>query len=293
MEKQATKICPYLGMKNDPTTPVGYPSTWNVCFRSKNQEIPKLKYQQSTCLSENFVNCSLYLSEDKISLPKSIRYQSNNFKELLQNRKFLMMVFLVLLIIPTILFFYRYGFPNLSEVLIPSWQKTQQVRTFQPLPTVPLTRVPDQNQMGSDNPAKTPTPTFEPTFTSTITLTPSTLALDTPIGGEIQFIIHRTLPGESLFIFARDYDTNVDAIRAVNYDLPTVLYVDRMIVIPIGIDEPAGLPTFEAFQVEMRGLTVETLSEELGVNPEDLSKFNNIPLDYKFTRGDWILVPRE
>jgi hypothetical protein len=55
----------------------------------------------------------------------------------------------------------------------------------------------------------------------------------------------------------------------------------------------AGLPKFEAFQVKMRGLTVKSLAEELSVNSESLSKYNNLPMDYKFSPGDWILVPRE
>jgi hypothetical protein len=82
--------------------------------------------------------------------------------------------------------------------------------------------------------------TPEPTELITETISPVNLALDNPIGGDVQFIIHRVLVGESFFEYARDYDTNVDAISAINYNLPPILYVDLIIIIPIGVDDPAG-----------------------------------------------------
>lgn len=119
------------------------------------------------------------------------------------------------------------------------------------------------------------------------------LALDTPIGGEVQFIIHRVLDGESLQYYADLYKTSTEAILAVNQDLTLPMWVGWVVVIPIDIDDPTGLPSFEAFQVRMRGLTVEALAEELLIDPTNLSTYNNVPIDYKFSPGEWILVPRE
>ena len=106
-------------------------------------------------------------------------------------------------------------------------------------------------------------------------------------------MIHSTLPGESLFLFANQFNTNVDTIRALNYELPSVLYVDVVVVIPICVDDPAGLPQFSAYEVTMRGMTLETLAQELSADPQTMSKYNNLPSDYVFEPGDWVLVPRD
>ena len=295
MEHLSTKICPYLGLREDSTTPVGYPSTRNVCFHSKKHEIPNLTYQRSTCLGGRFRRCPLLNSEEEKWMPRSIRYRSGKFLHFLSEYKRFFLIGFLIITVGSALVFYRQWIPNISQALIPSWQKTQQFRTFQPSQTLRVTRTSDDDSAEQITPtlifSETAAPT--PIYTPTMTLLPPVLSLDTPIGSDVQFIIHRTLVGESLFQYAREYSTNVDAIEAVNYELPPVLYVDLIVVIPIGVDDTAGLPQFEAYQVTMRGLTVDSLAEQLAGNPDSLAKYNNVPRDYKFNPGDWILVPRE
>lgn len=295
LENFSTNICPHLGMKDDQTTPVGYPSTRNVCYHSRKEEIPNLNYQRSTCLGGRFRRCPLFYSEELEWMPRSIRYRQRNFFEDSKKLIYIALALLLLTVVLLILVFHRQWTPIVSQLLIPSWQKTQSVRTFQPFPTstLAMSLIEDPTESGESTPTPTLTITAEPTATVTATMTPVNLALENPIGGDTQFIIHRVLAGESLFEYARDYDTNVDAIREVNYGLPPILYVDLIVIIPIGVDDPEGLPQFEAFQVTMRGWTVESLAEELSADPESLSKYNNLPMEYKFNPGDWVLVPRE
>jgi hypothetical protein len=295
MENFSSNICPYLGMKEDRTTPVGYPSTRNVCYHSHKNEIPNLNYQRSVCLGGRFRRCPLFNSEGLEWMPRSIRYRPRKIFEDSKKLIYITLAILSIVVIVLILVFHRQWMPIVSQLLIPSWQKTQRVRTFQPFPTATHATSLIEDLTETRKPTLTPTLTITPEQTELITetISPVNLALDNPIGGDVQFIIHRVLAGESFFEYARDYDTNVDAISAINYNLPPILYVDLIIIIPIGVDDPAGLPQFEAFQVKMRGLTVESLAEELSVNSESLSKYNNLPMDYKFSPGDWILVPRE
>jgi len=293
MENQTTNICPYLGMKDDPTTPVGYPSTYNVCHHTKRQEIPNLNYQRLTCLRARFAKCPIYNSEMAKRMPRSIRYRSNKLFNFSRKIKIILLIILLLIGISLIFVFYHHWASEVNRALLPSWQKTQELRTYQPLPTQPVTQIPGGNKTASTTPDPTATATQQPSGTPTRRIIPSILALDSPIGADVKFIIHRAGSGESLFQYAREYNTNVDAIRAVNYNLPSILFVDWVVVIPVGINDPTGLPSFEAFQVTMRGLTVETLAEELSVELESLVNYNNLPMDYKFSPGEWILVPRE
>lgn len=293
MENQTTNICPYLGMKNDPTTHVGYPSTYNVCHHTKRQEIPNLNYQRLTCLKTSFVECPIYNSEIVQRMPRSIRYRSNKLFNFSKKFKIGLLIISMVIVIAGIFVLFQQFAPKLTQALLPSWQKTQDLRTDQRLPTIPVTQIPGGDETPSAAPEPTATATKQPSGTPTRRIISSILALDSPIGADVKFIIHRVGSGESLFQYAREYNTNVDAIRAVNYNLPSVLFVDWLVVIPVGIDDPTGLPSFEVFQVTMRGLTVETLAEELSVEPERLVKYNNLPMDYKFSPGEWILVPRE
>ena len=295
MEFLSTKTCQYLGLREDSTTLVGYPSTWNVCYHSKKHEIPNLNYQRSTCLGGRCRRCPLFNSEEEDWMPRSIRHRSKISLHSISDYKYPILIVSVIIIFGLIILFRQQWYPFISQALIPSWQKTQQVRRIQPSPTIQLIQTAVEVLDDQIQPSTTPTTTATISITKTVTInpTPPILAMDTPIGSEIQFIIHRTLAGESLFQFANQYDTNVDAIKAVNYALPPVLYVDLVVIIPIGVDDPAGLPQFEAYQVTMRGFTVNTLSEELSVRPQSLSKYNHLPMDYKFNPGEWILVPRE
>jgi hypothetical protein len=84
--------------------------------------------------------------------------------------------------------------------------------------------------------AETPAPTLEPVH-----------ALETPIGTDNHFIIHRVLPGESLLLLSQHYGTSVDAIELINYQLPTPLLEGFPIVIPVNDVDVRGFPAFEAY----------------------------------------------
>ncbi|MDT8381820.1 MAG: LysM peptidoglycan-binding domain-containing protein [Brevefilum sp.] len=295
MEKSPVEICPYLGLKDDPETSISYPSVSNVCLHSINMVTPNLNYQKSVCLTKAYLDCFVYLSPDEKKMPESLQDLTGQKQRRKNTISRFALILLVVFLISSVLIFRGQWSSKIEGLLMPAWQKTQQVRTYQPLPTMPATQFPEIEYTPTSNQTRnsTATPTQSPMRSPTITMVPSTLALETPIGSWVQFIIHRTLPGESLDQFANQYNTTVDAIRSVNYNLPNVLYVDRLIIIPIGVKDAVDLPAFEAYQVTARGLGVDDLAEQLSVLPEDLVSYNNVPLDYIFNYGDWILVPRE
>lgn len=295
MEKSPVEICPYLGLKDDPETSISYPSVSNVCIHSVNKVTPNLNYQKSVCLTIAYLDCIVYLSPDEKKMPESLQDLTGEKHRKKKGMIRFGLIFVILFLIGIAVIFRGQWSSRVEGLLMPAWQKTQQVRTYQSLPTIPLTQIPEIEFTPTSNLIRksTTTTTQSEQQSPTITMEPSTLGLDTPIGSWVQFIIHRTLPGESLEQFANQYNTTVDAIRSVNYNLPNVLYVDRLIIIPIGVQDAGDLPAFEAYQVEARGLSVEDLAEQITVLPEDLVLFNNVPSEYIFNFGDWILVPRE
>jgi hypothetical protein len=79
----------------------------------------------------------------------------------------------------------------------------------------------------------------------------------------------------------------------VNYNMPSVLYIDLIIVIPLGVTDPDGLPTLQPVQMVIGGLSVEAFARQLGVDPNEMSRYNHVTPDRILEPGEWILVPRD
>ena len=117
--------------------------------------------------------------------------------------------------------------------------------------------------------------------------------LDTPIGGEVKFIIHRVQEGEAIGQYTSRYNTTEAAIRAVNYNMPSVLFIDWLVVIPLGVTDASGLPAFQPIQMETGGLSVEMFARQLGVDLEKINLYNDFDPGRILQPGEWVLIPRE
>jgi hypothetical protein len=288
------QICPYLGLLNDQNTHVGYPSPGNICYRVQGKVTPNLDYQRHACLTPDYLRCPIYNNPGMTKMPKSLRHQPEGF---FSGPKGALKIFLLLLLtIIVILGVINFNawFKPLSNWFLPSWERTSTLPANISSPTIIVNPglVYNSPTPTTPPPTATPMPTATATIEPSLTPEPIVLALDTPIGDEIKFVMHRAAPGESPGQYATQYNTTVQAFFAVNYDMPSVLYVNRVVVIPVDIRDVSGLPAFEVYQVRLIGQTVEELAEQLSVDIDDFRLYNNLPVDYTFERGDWVLVPR-
>ena len=104
------KICPYLGMADDPATNKSFPSNWNHCYHAKPVEVVEFAHQHEYCLSEKHVKCPVFQYEGKTSLPAQFRAPRGQFskKRSLSWGKILLIVIIVAtLILAAIQFFMR------------------------------------------------------------------------------------------------------------------------------------------------------------------------------------------
>jgi len=290
-------FCPYMGLKFDPKSWVGYPSPINYCHRVKPLAVPKFEHQREYCLSDNFTQCPIIQIGPGQRMPKTIRSTANKGSSL---KKIILIEVLVgFLLIAIILgaFFWQQIISGFDQIggREPSVTQTSFVldTTTPTIVTSPTSTV-------------TVTPTLENTATPTATLAPPTetlsppsptieppvLALETPIGEDPQFVIHAVVPGESLELYARDYNTTVDAIRSINYNLPSFLPLDWIVVIPQNTVDVSGIPPFEPYEVQ-QAVRVEVLADLLSVDLTDLRRYNLIPMGYTLNPGEWLLVPRQ
>jgi len=292
--------CPHLGLKHDPSTSYFYPSCGHICHHAKGLSTPKLGYQQSTCLTPDYFHCPIYNSPVEIKMPKSMREPKVRQKRNYQAWFTILLIIVIILAVVASLIFHETLFFHFSRVLIPARQQTQRaepislfiIPTTEITPSLTQTPTATVTLAPTSTATSTPTPP-QPTPSPTITGEPAVLALNTPIGQNVKFIILRVNAGEALGQFANRYNTTEDAIRGVNFKLPSVLYVDRILVIPMDVTDISGFPAFEAYQIRRESILVEALAEQLAVAPDDLYMYNDIQPGRVLTPGEWILVPRE
>jgi LysM repeat protein len=159
-------------------------------------------------------------------------------------------------------------------------------RTYTP------TRTPTPTRTYTPTPTRTYTPTPTRTATPTITPEPLKYELDSPIGRDNKFVIHKVQSGENLSQYATRYGTSVEAILRVNYALNIPLWVDALIVIPVEFAEVTQMPYFQPYKVTTDGISVEVLARELDTNLTDFIYYNELSVGKRLSFGNWLLIPR-
>jgi hypothetical protein len=142
-----------------------------------------------------------------------------------------------------------------------------------PSPTAPL--------LPTHTPENTPQPTHLPG-----------VALETPIGTDVKFVIHRLVAGDNYSNLTNIYATSVEAIQQVNYALLIPLRAGDLVIIPVGADTiDPKTPVFEPYQVTAENITVDALGKQLAVNMEQLLFYNNLKAGDTLASGTWVIVP--
>jgi LysM repeat protein len=157
--------------------------------------------------------------------------------------------------------------------------------------TIPPTRT-DIPVLLPTNPP-TPTPALvTPSPQLTLTLTPGP-DLDTTIGPASPFLIHRVKEGDTLFYIAETFNSSVEAILAANDLEGLPLWVDKLLVIPVGDVNVGDLPVFDVYQVPPEGTTVIQVAELFHSDPEAIRVYNNLGEGEDLPSGRWLIVPYE
>lgn len=322
------KYCPYLGLIDDPGTHMSFSSDWNCCHHANPVIAINNSHQQAFCLTEDYAKCPIYRSKDAIPMPAELSASKSQFSRKGKlNWKILLVGVLVIIAVALIINGFVNSRQNLFSETVPiSTQSLATVTmTITESPTIrpaftsfPVEALLSENervmtfvaQTMSPEPTMTISPTVTKTTTPTLTLTPTkTLTptlkatntstpepqkyeLDTPIGKEYQFVIHKVKGGENLNQFATLYHTSVEAIIRVNYVLNIPLWVDALIVLPVDFTDVTQMPYFQPYEVTTDGITVETLTKELSTDLDDFLKYNMLAKGEQLNSGDWLLVPR-
>jgi hypothetical protein len=75
------QTCPYLGLKEDPTTALGFPSGGNHCFKTQPNSTIITSHQQEFCLSPNHISCPIYRQSQIQPMPTELAYSETLKKD--------------------------------------------------------------------------------------------------------------------------------------------------------------------------------------------------------------------
>lgn len=284
------KVCPHLGLLQDPKTPAIFPSERNCCYRAQPPRLVLETHQQAHCLGETHQACPVFLDrEDNAS--QDIFYTQDAS---VQSKGIFpySLLFLVLLGLALATWLFRDSLfgtqaaaqPPVQAPISTPIQATSPEPTMAPVDSGPLATL-------LVTPTATPRPTdppLAPTQTASTTPPPG---LGVPIGTNPSLVIHRVSSGESLTTISRLYGTTETAIRAVNLLLPIPVWENWLIVVPYQTEDVSDLPLFEVYQVNVEGQTVSSLAAQLNADASLLAQYNNLDENDFFANGQWVLVP--
>ncbi len=281
----AEKMCPHLGIPSDPQTALGYPSVQNLCYHVTPPAAPGASYQCQFCLEPLHTQCERYVAKSKKPIPAAflIGEQSQTRKRSLVLRLILLGLMLLAVVAATVWLLFTQRLAE-APALEPTSLTTPAAVVV--LATSTLTQTPQPSLTQSPVPSQT----AKPSFPKTSTQIPPHL-LETPYGIARQFLLHRVVAGESLLKLSGTYNASVEAIRAVNIDLQGTLWADTVIIIPVNQLDANGLIPMIAYEVLADGITIQTLALEQNVDLNVLYELNNLPSDYIFHSGEWVILP--
>lgn len=278
------RACPSLGLLDDEDTLLDFPSVWNYCHRARPIVPPNIKHQAEFCLCENYQHCPVFLREQTAPLSEHLRAPLNRTNRI---RGFSRKTFVVILVAISIIALLGWVILN-QKLFLPTVVNTPS--------SVPIVNIPIAASASFPKEI-IPTILTQP-HTMTATIPPESATgsfskhqLDMPIGTDYKFVFHRVKEGENLDQYASQYNTSIEAIVLVNYNLKTPVWIDTVVIIPVDIMNVAGLPAFEVYNVLEPGNSLDILAEELAVDAADLKYYNALNDTESLLVGDWLLIP--
>ncbi len=283
--------CPLLASLRDATTFHTYPSPANGCTRFDPPARLPGSYQSRFCLNARHVECPLVSPSWSGPFPPELRAGAEREwgrRPRATRRRWGLVALLAFSLVAAAVaavWFWSGG-------ILP--QAPAAPGGAMPPAAIPplLTQPPSPTPPPTETPAPSLTPTPMGTETQPTSSTPTAgPALETPIGTAPSFLIHVVRDGDSLNFLAQVNGTTEAAIQAVNGLGKLPLWIGQMLVIPVGIGDPAGLPKFTVVQVAEPGETLAALAARLGSDPAAIHRYNVLGKDAWLPPGRWLIVP--
>lgn len=285
------KACPHIGRSDDPESFFAFPAPANRCYRVDKPEGIAGSHQARFCLTARFSECPVNSPVFTGPLPVEIRssLRRGRWHRLGRGTRLgLLLVSVTIVAVSTLWWFWEDIWGTSSLVTVPTHTSVGVISQATPPPT----RTEISTLRPTNPPPLTPTLMHTPSPQLTLTPTPGP-GLETIIGPASPFLIHKVKAGENLFYIATTFNSSVEAITASNDLEGLPLWVDKLLVIPVGDVNVADLPFFVVYQVPPEGTAVGQVAELFNSNPEAIRAYNNLGEGEDLPPGRWLIVPYE
>ncbi len=186
------KICPYLGLIDDPNNHKDFPYEGNHCYRAKKPTALALRYQRGYCLADDHTACAGYINGWVNGFPDALKAHPPVYKRYLRNKWVWAALAVVLLISIYFIFPQQINAMGVNMRRAVSSRFTQSTSS----PAILFTNTPTNTSISptrtaslAPSPTATSTPVFtetpSPTATPTITQTPNQASSEFPYMVEV------------------------------------------------------------------------------------------------------------
>ena len=289
--------CPHLGMAEDPDTCLGYPSRFNLCYRSGSAPVIDLVYQREACLSPKYEHCPVFLQQG--SGPFSGHRQVRRLPQVQRKMIWWALGLVLLLGLPFWLgrnSFSRAAWQTLG--LAPSAPHTQgdpvnggavssqaSAVSQESAPEAAVTEAQELSTSSSPTAAHSPAPVN--------TAGPCGYGLEEPIPVEgYTLVLHHVDYGDTMNQLAEKYGTSIPAVQAINHFLPSPLWTEIVIVLPLNSEAVPGLPLLEPLALEGQPDSLQELSALSELGAQEFTRFNPFDETCASFQG-YALIPKK
>ena len=294
--------CPHLGLRQNPESRFGIPTSANFCHKVTPVESVRRAYQEKVCLSAEHKSCPIFQQDWQRRLPLDVRGRSS--KKSKRINYFLLSFGLVIILLAVLVGYIllkepeRFAFwvdRNMATEAVPidvaeiPIQMTEiYTETSSPISsttntnvpaTLAATTIPTEEMI-----SKSPTPTL-------MHPTPGP-GLFAPFGPQGEYLLHQVKFGDNLPNLAEQYQTDRDVIVAVNSVLANqALQPDQVIVIMPGRMDSFGVDDLLVLFLE-QDTPIEDLASSFGVTPEELRYYSDLGPGGIVPAGRWLIFPK-
>ena len=294
--------CPHLGLRQNPESRFGIPTSANFCHKVTPVESVRRAYQEKVCLSAEHKSCPIFQQDWQRRLPLDVRGRPSKKSKRIN---YFWLSFGLAIILLAVLVGYilleepeRFAFwvdrnmttetvpIDVAETLI---QMTDiYTETSSPISsatntnvpaTLAATTIPTEEMI-----SKSPTPTLIPP-------TPGP-GLATPFGAQGQYLLHQVKYGDNLPKLSEKYQTDQDVIVAANGLLPDVsLQPDQVIVIMPGRTDSIGVEHLSVLFLD-EDIAMSKFASRYGVTISEVRSYNDLGAHEVIPAGRWLIFPK-
>jgi LysM repeat protein len=250
IKEKTGKVCPYLGLSQDPQTTLAFPSASNLCYHAKPLASPNLQYQRSFCLAgRQHTLCPVFTRSEIAPLPPEI--SGSPAGKLIPgkpvNPRLLLWILLACMVLVLCIFGGVWLFNGQHGIIaalsgkpgsatptsggLPLATATFSITNIAITPNAELTLVPD-----TLTPSATTSATATPTTSQTPTLkglTPLPVNTQAPCGSPNTWVVYIVKPGDSLYHISQIYRVTVaDLQRANCLGSSSTLHTGQILYVP-------------------------------------------------------------